>query len=118
MATKFRPSDIAHNTGLRSAFGSDEQEIAAMCITAYLTSLDAEWTTEFLWGGVGQWSIRNAAVTLNWQYADWFCRYGPKFLINGLNELVKRGLLTRREEGTRIYLKVTDGFVKVMQRYA
>lgn len=117
--TAFTPASINSRTLLTSAFGKTEKELAAMCVTAYLASLEAEWTTEFTWYKLAQWVENNAQRSLNELYLSVLRMMGVQKLINGLYDLVNEQYVMQRDTdaGGDTFFTVTDRFVEAMQPY-
>jgi hypothetical protein len=101
---------------LRGVFGAAEQEIAAMCLIGYLTSKDAEWTTEFSWHELVRWMHTDATSSLNAVYCTMIHTYGPQFVTRGFAGLTDNEYLTLRGINDKIFCMVTDSFVEIMRR--
>lgn len=116
--SEFRPSSIRIDTMLASALGSAEQEVAAMCVTNYLTASNADWSAEFSWKSFVQWVNTSASSSLNGMYVQMLHMYGGNFVIEGVHGLVDRGYISRRDSDDATYFTVTPELAKAMERYA
>lgn len=117
--TEFRPSSVNIRTALvGSSLGSAEKEIAAMCVTNYLTATSVDWTTEFSWESFAEWVNTSASDSLNELYTSMLRMLGGNAVIKGVHGLIQGGYITREDRDDATYFTTTERFVTFMQQYA
>jgi len=117
--TEFRPSSVHIRTALvGSSLGSAEKEIAAMCVTNYLTATNADWTTEFSWESFVAWVNTSASTELNELYTRMLGMLGGDAVIKGMHGLIQGDYISRADRDDATYFTATERFVTFMEQYA
>lgn len=117
--TEFRPSSVNIRTALvGSSLGNAEKEIAAMCVTNYLTATNGDWTTEFSWESFAEWVNASASEGLNELYTRMLGMLGGDAVVKGVHGLIQGDYISREDRDGATYFTVTEKFVTFMERYA